>query len=86
MYKFETQTGNVSIDQRLCGTCESKACVKACSLYNGGIYKIQGGKPLLAISYEDAKQGRCIECLACEYECFFRGKKALKISMPFKPI
>ena len=86
MYEFEIPTGKILIDHDKCEACQTKACVKACSLYDGGIYRIKEGKPILAISFEETKQGRCIECLSCEYECLFRGGKALTINMPFKPI
>lgn len=85
MYEFEIPTGKIVIDHTKCEACQTKACVKACSLYNGSIYRIHQGRPFLAISHQDAKRGRCIECLSCEYECQLRGNKALSINLPLKP-
>lgn len=82
IYEFECQTGKISIKHDRCESCESYACVKACSLYDRGILRVHKGKPVLAISNEEAKKGRCIECLSCEYECLLRGRKALTISLP----
>ncbi len=85
MYEFESKTGKVTFDHNKCARCKSYACVKACSIYNTrGILRIHQGKPLLAIPPEDAKRGLCTECLSCEYECTFRGQKAIKIFLPLR--
>jgi len=81
MYEFEFRTGKVSIDYEKCDGCTSFACVKACSLYGRNILRVQGGKPVLSVSPEEAKR-LCIECLACEEECRLRGQGALKIALP----
>jgi len=81
MYEFEFRTGKVSIDYEKCDGCASFACVKACSLYGRNILRVQGGKPVLAVSAEEAKR-LCIECLACEEECRLRGQEALMIALP----
>ncbi len=83
MYEFEFRTGKVSIDYGKCDGCTSFACVKACSLYGRNILRVQGGKPVLAVSPEEAKR-LCIECLACEEECRLRGQGALKIALPIE--
>jgi len=80
-YSFEARTGRVSIDQGKCDGCTTFACVKACSLYGSGILRVEGGKPVLAIPREETKR-RCIECLACEIDCYFQGKQAITISLP----
>ena len=81
MYEFEFRTGKVSIDYEKCDGCTSFACVKACSLYGRNILRVQGGKPMLSVSPEEARR-LCIECLACEQECRLRGQGALKIALP----
>ena len=83
LYEFEEQTIKVLIDDSLCPECETKACVKACSLYSRGILKIEDGKPRLAVQPADAKR-LGTECLACEYECWFRGRGAIRIEVPIK--
>lgn len=78
-YSFETVTGSVYIDHEVCINCESKACIDAC---NYDVLKLDGGKPVLKISKEDAKRGKCVECLACEIACSFYGKDVLHIRLP----
>ena len=79
--EFKERTIKVIIDDNKCPECKTKACIKACSLYNRGILKLQGGKPAILLSPSEAeRQGT--ECLACEYECWFRGLNAIKIEVP----
>ena len=72
LYQFSTVTGGtVTYDHSVCAGCESKICVKECvptilSLNDEGL-------PVLNISADEAKKGRCSECLACEVDCFFKG-------------
>jgi len=81
MYEFEFRTGKVTIDHDKCKECKSYACVKACSLYGRAILRISEGKPVLSVSPEEAKR-LCIECLACELQCKFKGKEGLKLGLP----
>ncbi len=78
-YSFKTLTGKVSIDHRACANCTTQACVPACTYE---VLKIRDGKPVLAISEEDAGKGKCTECLACELACFLHGEKAIHIYLP----
>ena len=78
-YEFKTLTGSVIFDHALCDFCESKACISACGPQ---ILKLEDGRPVLAISEEDAAKGKCTECLACELECEFYGKKAAYVNLP----
>ncbi len=78
-YSFKTMTGTVYIDHKTCLTCESKPCVPACTY---GVLKLEDGKPVLAISEEDAAKGKCTECLACELACFLEEKKVLYVHLP----
>ena len=40
------------------------------------------GLPVLNITPEEAKKGRCVECLACEVDCFFQGAGGGQIELP----
>jgi ferredoxin len=83
MIEFETRTGKIIIDDEKCIKCNTFACVQACSLYNGALYRInfKQHKPALAQNLEDMKR-RCTECLACEQECQLKGLSAIKIILP----
>ncbi len=78
-YVFETRSGRITYDHTVCVHCESKACVEECP---PKILSLAGELPVLNISREDAKRGRCIECLACEVECWFQGKGGASIDLP----
>jgi succinyl-CoA synthetase beta subunit len=78
-YHFETLTGMLYIRHEKCESCAEKPCVDSCS---AGILKFDGGKPVLTIAPEEAKRGRCTECLACELACEFHGNKAIFIDLP----
>lgn len=73
--EFQEQTIKVIIDDNLCRECESKACIAACKTYARGLLVLKEGKP--AVEGDAKRLGT--ECLACEYECWFRGKKAIRI-------
>jgi len=83
MLRFKLRTGEVSID---IGKCAAPLCgffcVKACRFYGRGVLKIEGGKPALAVSHEEAPR-LCNECLACEIHCELHGNKAVRIILPF---
>jgi succinyl-CoA synthetase beta subunit len=81
LYQFQTVTGGtVSYNHSFCAVCESKVCVKEC------VPKIlslnEAGLPVLNITPEEAKKGRCSECLACEVDCFFHGAGGGQIVLP----
>jgi succinyl-CoA synthetase beta subunit len=78
-YRFETLTGAVIIDHEKCLPCASKPCVEAC---RSNVLRFEGSLPVLAIPEQDAKRGKCTECLACELECQFHGNKAIHIDLP----
>lgn len=79
-YTFETVTGGtVILDHAACRECSSKICVTACV---PGILGLEGGLPILRISREEARKGRCIECLACEVECYFEGNRGGRVVLP----
>ena len=79
-YTFETVTGGtITYDHAKCRDCESKACVETCV---PKILSIEDGVPVLNIGYDEAKRGGCIECLACEVECYFLGNRGGHIFLP----
>lgn len=79
-YTFETITGGiVSFDHAICRKCETKICIDTCV---STILSLEDEVPKLNISKEDAKKGRCIECLACEIECYFEGNRGCRIYLP----
>ena len=78
-YVFETTTGRLSIEQSKCAECQTKGCVPACP---PKILKIEDGKPVLAVSPEEARKGKCTECLACEVYCKFHEQDAIVVHLP----
>ena len=78
-YKIETMTGAIYIDHEVCEKCEEKPCIEACQY---DVIELKDGKPVLKIDPEEARKGKCTECLACEIACRFHGKGALHIHLP----
>lgn len=78
-YCFDTLTGTLYIRHERCDACAEKPCVDSCA---AGILKFDAGRPILSIPPEEAKRGRCTECLACELACEFHGNKAIFIHLP----
>lgn len=76
--EFSFRTGKVTIDQEKCRTCDSYACVKACSLFGTNLYRIEDGKPVLIADSQETGR-RCIEDLSCELYCQTYGNKGLSI-------
>jgi succinyl-CoA synthetase beta subunit len=81
LYQFETVTGGtITFDHSVCAACESKICVQECARQ---ILSLDDeGLPVLNITTEEARKGRCVECLACEVDCFFKGAGGGKIELP----
>jgi len=78
-YVFDSLTGRLSFDHKKCPACKTKGCVGACA---PKILKLDEGRPELAISREDAKKGKCTECLCCEIFCTYHEQKAITIELP----
>jgi succinyl-CoA synthetase beta subunit len=78
-YAFDTLTGKLFIDRARCEACASKGCVEACG---PKILKLDQGRPALAITPEEARKGKCTECLACEIFCRFHEKAAIDVHLP----
>ena len=81
MIEFKERTIKVTIDDSVCPGCASKACVTACGRFGRGVLKLKDGRPAILISPAELARGGT-ECLACEYECWFRGLSAIKIEIP----
>ena len=79
-YRFDTVTGGtVTLDHVRCRDCASKICISTCA---PGILSLEGDVPVLNITREEAKRGGCVECLACEIECFFEGNGGGFVHLP----
>lgn len=78
-YFFDTMTGRLWIDHQKCKTCAKKPCVDSCT---AKILKFDDEKPVLNVTSQEAKKGRCTECLACELECQFHGNGGIFIDLP----
>jgi succinyl-CoA synthetase beta subunit len=80
-YTFETVTGGtVTLNHAVCATCESKVCVEECVPQILALD--EEGCPVLNITPEEAKKGRCIECLACDVACYFQGAGGGYVELP----
>ncbi len=79
MQEFQEQTIKVIVDESKCTACESKACIAACKTYARGMLVLKDG--VNPVVEGDAKR-LGTECLACEYECWFRGNRAIRIEAP----
>jgi hypothetical protein len=79
--EFEERTIKVIIEDSKCLSCKTHACIEACKKFARGILVLKDGKPVLGGDAQFGKQ-RGTECLACEYECYFRGNKAITIEAP----
>jgi succinyl-CoA synthetase beta subunit len=78
-YAFATVTGKLAIRRDACAACAGKGCIAACG---PKILKLEDGAPVLAISAEEARKGKCTECLACEIHCRFHARNAISIHLP----
>ncbi|MEJ2010755.1 MAG: acetate--CoA ligase family protein [Anaerolineales bacterium] len=78
-YRFATVSGMVTFDHAACRTCKTKICVETCVPQ---ILQLQDGVPVLNITSEQAAQGGCTECLACQIECFFEGARGGFVDLP----
>jgi hypothetical protein len=73
MIEFEERTIKIIIDDSKCRDCKSHACAEACKTYDRGILVIKDAEFTKRVG---------TECLACEYECWFRGNNAITIEVP----
>ncbi|MFV9675191.1 MAG: hypothetical protein ACNYZI_07415, partial [Anaerolineales bacterium] len=79
-YQFETVSGGTVIfDHAACRQCETHICIETCV---PEILVLKDGLPVLNISAEEARKGGCIECLACQVECYFGGNRGGYVDLP----
>ncbi|MFH2091766.1 MAG: hypothetical protein ABIJ31_05315 [Pseudomonadota bacterium] len=81
--EFLERTIKIIIDESKCEGCTTHACVDACKTFSRGILSIKDGKPFVKDSAAELER-KGTECLACEYECWFRGNSAITIEAPIK--
>ncbi len=88
--EFTTKTMKVMIDYRKCEPARENtsapscgfACVKADRMYDRGVLRIEGNRPVLAGSPGEA-QKNSNESLSWEYACNRTGNGAITILIPF---
>ncbi|MFC1477455.1 ATP-grasp domain-containing protein [candidate division KSB1 bacterium] len=83
-YEFETMTGKVQFDYRVCAKDVAQKIVDECPR---DILKLENDKPVLDITPDDAKKGKCIECLACELAGILEnGERACYVDLPVEEL
>ena len=78
-YSFPINTGRVYIDHAKCDEATDALLME----YSQGIFKIESGKPVLAISEEEVA-GKNSELIACEVECRSRTQDAIYVDLPIE--
>jgi len=79
-YQFETVSGGTFLfDHAACRKCDTHICIDTCV---PEILSLKDNLPVLNISAEDARKGGCIECLACQVECYFGGNQGGYVELP----
>jgi len=87
---FQTKKIKITIDYSRCEPATKNtsnptcgfACVKACRLYGRNILKIEGNKPVLAVTDPKEIERLDNECVSCEYQCWARGTNCIRIEIP----
>ena len=88
--EFSTRSMTTIIDYDKCEPAKNNtsnpscgfACIKADRMYDRGILKIEGNRPVLAVSEEAAKK-MSNESLSWEYACNATGNNAIEIIVDF---
>ena len=57
------------------------ACVKACRLYGRNILRIEGNRPVLAVTDPSEIKRLDNECISCEYHCARSGSGCITIDI-----
>jgi len=86
---FQTRKMNIMIDYHQCILARENnaspscgfACVKACRLYGRNILRIEGNRPVLAITDPEEIKRLDNECISCEYHCGRHGPGCIKIDI-----
>lgn len=84
LLEFKVRSGGtITIDIQRCIECETKACVKVCTIQGGPlVLHVEQQVPSLRWSLAEIERGGCVECLGCELDCEMYGKRALHINLP----
>ncbi len=85
--QFQTRKTRITIDYTRCIPARERnsqpacgfACVKGCRLYGRNILKIEGNRPVLAVTDPDEIVRLDNECMSCEYQCSIRGTTCIEI-------
>ncbi len=88
--EFEARKAKITIDYSRCEPATKNtstpscgfSCVKACRLYGRNILKIEGNKPVLAVTDPVEIERLDNECLSCEYSCWLHGTGCISIELP----
>lgn len=78
-YSFKITGGTVYIDHAQCDDATNKLLLE----YGAGVFKIENGKPVLAIDESEAA-GMDSELIACEVECRARANDAVYVDLPIE--
>lgn len=86
---FATRKTIITIDYTRCepalkGTSQPScgfACVKACRLYGRNILRIEGNRPVLAVTDPEELKRLDNECMACEFHCNQSGPGCVSITV-----
>lgn len=92
--EFKARKAKITIDYSQCepATTNSSnpacgfACVKACRLYGRNVLKIEGNRPVLAVTEPAEIERLDNECLGCEYDCMAYGTGCISIEVPLAGI
>lgn len=88
--EFEAKKIKITIDYDRCEPATKNtsqpsckfACVKACRLYGRNILKIEGNKPVLAVTNPEEIKRLDNECISCEFNCWVNGTSCIQIEIP----
>jgi len=89
---FRTRKMTITIDYSRCIPAVENnvspscgfACVKACRLYGRNILRIEGNRPVLAVSDKEEIKRLDNECISCEFNCGRFGPGCINIDIPLE--
>ena len=92
--EFEPRRAKITIDYNRCEPATKNtsnpscgfACVKGCRLYGRNILKVEGNRPVLAVTGAAEIERLDNECLSCEFECWMHGTSCISIELPLAGI
>ena len=78
----EEKTLNVIDETIQAAESSFKEFIEVLETSRTALLKLENDKPVLAITPEDAKKGKCTECLACEIFCTYHEQDSIFIYLP----